>query len=170
VRRISDLPDAEAAAELAACCASARWVTRMLSQRPFKDATEVFESAERIWRDITPADWLEAFRAHPRIGERHAKDAQAAQGAPRGRGWSEQEQSGMKAASDDVRAELARANAEYERKFGWIFIVCASGKSPEEMLAMCSARMANDPDAELKIAAEEQLKITRLRLEKLLTV
>ncbi len=157
MRRISDLPDTEAAAELAACCGSARWVQRMLSQRPFKDRDEVFASAERIWWDIAPADWLEAFRAHPRIGEKAS-------------GAAAQEQSSMQAASDDVRAELARANAEYEQKFGWIYIVCASGKSPEAMLAMCRARMANDADTELKVAAEEQLRITKLRLEKLLTV
>jgi 2-oxo-4-hydroxy-4-carboxy--5-ureidoimidazoline (OHCU) decarboxylase len=76
----------------------------------------------------------------------------------------------MQSASDDVRAALAGANADYEKKFGWIYIVCASGKSPEEMLAVCRARMANTPDAELNAAAEEQLKITKLRLEKLLTV
>ncbi|MFI5279634.1 MAG: 2-oxo-4-hydroxy-4-carboxy-5-ureidoimidazoline decarboxylase [Gemmatimonadales bacterium] len=157
MRRISDLPDAEAAAELAACCASARWVARMLSQRPFKDRDEVFESADRIWRDLAPEDWHEAFRAHPRIGERAS-------------GTAANEQSSMQSASDDVRAALAGANAEYEKKFGWIYIVCAIGKSPEEMLAMCRARMANDSESELKVAAEEQLKITKLRLEKLLTV
>lgn len=157
MRRISDLPDAEAAAELAACCASARWVERMLSQRPFKDKDEVFASAERIWWDLKSGDWLEAFKAHPKIGEKAS-------------GAAATEQSSMQSASDDVRAELARANAEYERRFGWIYIVCASGKSPEEMLAWCRARMANDPDTELKAAAGEQLKITKLRLEKLLTV
>ena len=157
MRRISDLPGAEAAAELAACCGSARWVARMLSQRPFKDRDEVFDSADRIWWDLKPEDWLEAFKAHPRIGEKAS-------------GAAAKEQSSMQSASDDLRAALAKANAEYEQKFGWIYIVCASGKSPEEMLAMCQARMANDPDAELKVAAQEQLRITRLRIEKLLTV
>jgi OHCU decarboxylase len=157
VRRISDLPDTEAAAELAVCCASARWVARMLSQRPFKDRDEVFASAERIWWDLTPEDWLEAFKAHPKIGG-------TASGA------AAKEQASMQSASDEVRAALETANAEYEKKFGWIYIVCASGKSPEEMLALCRARMAHEAGAELKVAAEEQLKITRLRIEKLLTI
>jgi OHCU decarboxylase len=142
----------------------------MLTQRPFKDAAEVFSAAERFWRELAPNDWLEAFRAHPRIGEKDAQDAKDAKDAKRTRGWSAQEQAGMNAASADVRAELARANAEYEKKFGFIYIVSASGKSPKEMLALCRARLANAPGAELTIAAEEQLKITRLRLEKLLTL
>ena len=159
-------------AELLACCGSQQWVARMLTQRPFKDTAEVFSAAERFWRELTPNDWLEAFRAHPRIGEQAAPRHRGtgAPGAQRSGAWSEQEQAGMNAASADVRAALARANAEYETKFGWIYIVCASGKSPEEMLALCRARLANSFDAELRIAAEEQLKITRLRLEKLLTL
>ena len=143
----------------------------MLSQRPFKDSAEVFASAERIWRDLQRSDWLEAFRAHPRIGENDARDARSArdaQDAPRTRGWAAAEQAGMKAATDDVRGEIARANREYEATFGWLYLVCATGKSPEQLLALCRARMANAPDVELAVAAEEQLKITRLRLEKLL--
>jgi OHCU decarboxylase len=155
VRRISDLPDDEAAAELRACCASSRWVARMLSQRPFKDSNEVFESAERIWWDLTPDDWHEAFRAHPRIGER-------------GQAHEAAEQAGAQAAPDDLKAKLAQANRDYEARFGWIYLVCATGKSAEEMLAIATSRMANDPDTELKVAAAEQAKITRLRLVKLL--
>ena len=157
MRRISDLPDDEAGAALRACCASSRWVARMLSQRPFKDAQEVFDSAERIWNDLGREDWLEAFAAHPRIGEK--KDAQSAQ-----------EQAGALAAGDDVKARLAEANRAYEAKFGWIYLVCATGRSAEEMLALAEQRMHNDPETEIRVAAAEQAKITKLRLEKLLEI
>jgi len=158
VRRISDLPDGEAAAALRACCASPRWVERMLSQRPFKDADEVFESAERIWWDLPPEEWLAAFAAHPRIGDTSATGHEA------------REQSGMAAAADDIKARMAQANREYEAKFGWIYLVCATGRSGEEMLALAHSRMANDAGTELRVAATEQAKITRLRLVKLLEV
>lgn len=157
MRRISDLPDEEAAAELRACCASPRWVERMLSQRPFKDSDEVFDSAEHIWWDLGRDDWLEAFAAHPRIG-----------GNATGR--EAHEQSGMNAATDDVKAQLAQANRDYEAKFGWIYLVCATGKSAEAMLALARERMGNGPETELHIAAAEQAKIIRLRVEKLLEV
>lgn len=120
----------------------------MLSQRPFKDANEVFESAERIWFDLAPDDWHEAFRSHPRIGER--RDEKSAT-----------EQAGALAAGDDVKADLARVNAAYEARFGWIYLVCASGKTAEEMLSLAESRMRNDTDVELKVAAAEQAKITR---------
>ena len=138
----------------------------MLSQRPFKDRDEVFASAERIWSELSPADWLEAFKAHPRIGETTAERPEGAKAED----WSKQEQAGLSGAADAVRALLAQANRDYESRFGWIYLVCASGKSPEELLAMCRARMAKDPDAELRVAAAEQLKITHLRLERLLTL
>src|SRR5205085_1652027 len=157
VRRISDLPDDEAGAALRACCASSKWVQRMLSQRPFKDADEVFASAERIWNDLGREDWLEAFAAHPRIGEK-------------GTAQESREQAGAASATDDVKAKLAEVNRAYEARFGWIYLVCATGKSAEEMLAIAQSRMTNDPDAELKVAAAEQAKITRLRLIKLLEI
>ena len=125
----------------------------MLSQRPFKDTDEVYAAAERIWWDLAPEDWHEAFRAHPRIGESDSR-----------------EQAGMRSASSEMRAKIADANRAYEAKFGWIYLVCATGKSPEEMLALCRARMNNAPDVELKVAAGEQAKITRLRLEKVMTL
>ena len=156
MRRLSDLPEAEARAALRACCGAGRWVERMLTQRPFKNADEVFASAERIWWDIGREDWLEAFAAHPRIGERTG-DAAAAR-----------EQAGAETAGVATKAALAEANRAYEARFGYIYIVCAAGKSGEEMLALCRTRLANPPETELRIAAEEQLKITRLRLTKLL--
>ena len=155
MRHLSDLPEDEARAALRACCASTRWVERMLSQRPFKSADEIYESAERIWLDLGREDWLEAFAGHPRIGE--SGDARSAA-----------EQSRVAAASADVKTRLARVNADYEARFGWIYIVCATGKSAEEMLAIAERRMANAPDAELRVAAAEQAKITRLRLQKMI--
>ena len=110
-------------------------------------------------------DWLEAFRAHPKIGEKKAGTPQTQTEA----NWSAQEQSGMNAASVDTVARLAQANRQYEAKFGFIFIVCASGKSSAEMLSLLNHRLDNDPPAELAVAAQEQRKITRLRLEKLLS-
>lgn len=156
MRRISDLPLVEAAAELRACCASSRWVERMLSQRPFKSADEVFASAERIWNDLGREDWLEAFAAHPRIGAKGVAAGPAA------------EQAGMDAADAALREAMAQANRDYEARYGWIYLVCATGRSAADMLAFARERMANAPDAELTVAAAEQAKITRLRLEKLL--
>ncbi len=128
----------------------------MLGQRPFKDADEVFAAADRIWQELGPEDWHEAFQAHPRIGQRTTDNVAA------------QEQAGAASAPAGVLVALADANRAYEARFGHIYIVCATGKSADEMLALCRARLANDPDTELSVAAEEQRKITRLRLEKLL--
>ncbi len=114
-------------------------------------------AGDAIWRSLAPADWLEAFAAHPKIGER-----------ARSSSWSDREQSGMRSAAEDVRGRLASGNAEYESRFGYIFIVCATGKTAEEMVAALEARLANDPAAELGIAAEEQRKITGIRLAKLM--
>ena len=130
----------------------------MLSQRPFKDADEVFESAERLWWDLPPEEWLAAFAAHPRIGDTAASGREA------------HEQSGMMAAADDLKARMAQANRDYEAKFGWIYLVCATGKTADEMLTFARTRMTNEPAAELRVAAAEQARITRLRLEKLLEI
>jgi OHCU decarboxylase len=126
----------------------------MSEERPFRDTEQLLEMADRVWWSLTPADWREAFAAHPRIGETS------------GSRWSQQEQSGAASAQAAVLAELAEANREYERRFGHIFIVCATGKTAEEMLGLLRARLSNDPETELKVAAEEQRKITRLRLQK----
>jgi OHCU decarboxylase len=120
--------------------------------------------ADRIWRSLGSADWLEAFQAHPRIGEKKAAAAQSEEA----RKWSAQEQSGIRDAAADTMAALAEGNRDYEQRFGFIFIVCATGKSSEEMLAILQRRLQNDAETEIAVAAEEQRKITRLRLEKLL--
>jgi len=137
----------------------------MADARPFGTTTELFEKADSVWRSLGAQDWLEAFRAHPKIGEQKAAATQSEET----RAWSAQEQSGTHDASTTTMTALAEGNREYEKRFGFIFIVCATGKSSEEMLSMLKGRLQNDPETELRIAAEEQGKIMRLRLEKLLT-
>jgi OHCU decarboxylase len=159
--RLNSLPKEQAEEELLRYCGARAWAWDMAASRPFHDVAALLEAADRIWWSLTPADWLEAFRAHPRIGERsvHA-DERAAR-------WSEQEQAGARAAGADASAALADGNRVYEQRFGHIFLICATGLSAEEMLANLRARMHNDPQMELRVAAEEQRKITRIRLEEL---
>ena len=160
--RLNALSAADAEAELLACCGSRRWAREMAARRPFADVAALLAAADEVWWALGPDDWHEAFRAHPRIGERKAAPAQGARAAS----WSAQEQAG--AAGDDVAAALAEGNRAYEERFGHIYIVCATGKTADEMLAILRARLANDAATELRAAAAEQAKITRLRLEKLL--
>jgi 2-oxo-4-hydroxy-4-carboxy-5-ureidoimidazoline decarboxylase len=164
VAELDALPEPQANKLFAECCGASRWVSGMLSRRPFRSRAVVLSTADEIWRSLGPADWREAFSHHPRIGERKSAVPQT----ERGSAWAAGEQSGVERARDDVRVELATANREYEQRFGYIFIVFATGKSAEEMLALARERLRNDPDTELRIAAEEQRKITRLRLDKLL--
>lgn len=164
VERLNALPREEARARLLACCGSARWARAMTDARPFADELELSETADRVWRGLDGEDWLEAFRAHPKIGERKAaRETGAAASA-----WSKDEQSGVSAADAGTLEELARANRVYEERFGHIFIVCATGKSAAEMLSLLEARLTNSRDVELGVAAEEQRRITQLRLKKLL--
>ena len=149
---------------LADCCGASRWVSGMLSRRPFGSRAVVLSTADDIWRSLDASDWREAFSHHPRIGELKS----AVPLSERGSAWAAGEQSGIERAHDDVRAGLAAANREYEQRFGYTYIVFATGKSAEEMLALARERLRNDPDVELRAAAEEQRKITRLRLDKLL--
>jgi 2-oxo-4-hydroxy-4-carboxy-5-ureidoimidazoline decarboxylase len=153
----------EAIASFRSCCGSMRWSEQMARIRPFDSEVALFEAAERVWWGLDRADWLEAFAAHPKIGDRDAMRAKFAATAA----WSAREQSGIEGASEDVLQELAEANVRYEERFGYLFIVCATGKAAEEMLALLEHRLPNDPDLEIKAAAAEQAKITRIRLEKL---
>ena len=136
----------------------------MCAARPFGDRAAMFAAAERAADGLGRDDWLEAFSHHPRIGDRDALRRRFASTAA----WAADEQRGAAEAPDAVLDRLARGNEEYRRRFGYIFIVCATGKSAEEMLALLEARLHNDPERELAVAAAEQRKITRLRLEKLL--
>jgi OHCU decarboxylase len=162
--RLNSLPLAEARAEFLKCCGSTRWAEEVAARRPYASADGLEETAERVWWELSSADWLEAFRAHPKIGERKAAAAVSEQA----RGWSEREQAGAAGARADTRQALAEGNRAYEERFGFIFIVCATGKTADEMLALLEARLGNERATELRVAAEEQSKITRLRLRKLL--
>ena len=136
----------------------------MTAARRFANVDELLTKADSTWSSLSPQDWLEAFRAHPKIGEKKAAASQSEEA----RKWSAQEQSGIKDAAAETMAALDAGNRDYEQRFGFIFIVCATGKSSEEMLAILQARLQNDAETEIAVAAEEQRKITRLRLEKLL--
>ena len=162
--RLNAMGDDEATAVLLTCCGSPVWARQMNRLRPFISEAELLEAADRLWWSLNREDWLEAFRAHPRIGERKAETPQNEQAAA----WSAQEQSGVADAAGDVASALADGNRAYEQRFGYIYIVSAAGKTADEMLSILRERLANDPAAELPIAAGEQAKITRLRLEKLL--
>lgn len=161
---LNQLPRSEAAERFRACCGSSRWVDQMVAAQPFADTGALLAAADRAWQACEPADWEEAFAHHPRIGERKA----AAQLSAAAQRWSAGEQSAASAADEATRAALAEANAAYERRFDRIYIVCASGRSAEALLADIEARLRNDPERERGIAAEEQRRIIRLRLLKLL--
>jgi 2-oxo-4-hydroxy-4-carboxy-5-ureidoimidazoline decarboxylase len=157
------MSNASAAPLLRSCCGATRWIDGMLIRRPFGTLPALLAAADAVWWSLDEADWRDAFAHHPRIGETQS----AALQDERARGWSGSEQAAIADAASDVRRQLAEANAAYEARFGWICIIYATGKSAEEMLAMTQMRRLNTPATELRVAAEEQRKITRLRLEKL---
>lgn len=154
----------EAARALTQCCGSRRWSEEISNDRPYATVDDLLTHADRVWWSLTPDDWLEAFRSHPKIGEKKASNNVSAQSQQ----WSGQEQSGMNNASQQTADILAELNRAYEQKFGFIFIICATGKSPAEMLAALQERLQHNSDTELRLAAAEQAKITALRLKKLL--
>jgi allantoicase len=156
------LPDSAVRAGLISCCGSSRWAEAMLRQRPFSDAAKLKSAADRIWKSLRLDDRLEAFRHHPEIGRRKAAAAQSQQAQL----WSLEEQGEVAGSSSTVLDELEQANREYARRFGFIFLVYASGKTAEEMLANLRGRMNNQRGKELKIAAEEQRRIMQHRLGK----
>ncbi len=158
------LPKEQLIEALTRCCGSAAWVNKMLPFIPADDMVELLEDAEAQWYECSPDDWKEAFSHHPRIGDVESLTKKFASTAQ----WASGEQSGVNAASGKTIEELAEGNRLYEEKFGYIFIVCATGKSAEEMLSLLQARLPNVPTEEIEIAAEEQNKITKLRLQKLL--
>jgi OHCU decarboxylase len=161
---LNALPAESARAELLKCCGATRWAATLEQQRPFATFDQLLAQASEVWWALTTSDWLEAFRSHPKIGEKKAATDVAAQA----RQWSAQEQQGVAHATASTTEKLAQLNRVYEEKFGFIFIVCATGKSTDEILALLQARIYNDLAAELRIAATEQAKITELRLRKLL--
>jgi len=164
VSELNSLPAEAAADRFRSCCGSTRWVESMVARRPFGSLDELLLAADQEWAATNASDWHEAFSHHPRIGERQSVATQSAEASR----WSAGEQTGMNSASVNIRSELAEINREYESRFGHVYIVCATSRTGEELVAMAKQRMHNDPASELTIAAEEQRQITRLRLRKLL--
>lgn len=157
------IPTDDARAAMLRCCGSRRWADAMLVRRPFASADELFAAADAVWAALDRDDWLEAFAAHPRIGDINSLKQKFAATAA----WSEGEQAGVAGADDAILHDLAAGNAQYEERFGHTFIVCATGKTAAEMLVLLRSRLANDAATELRVAAAEQAKIMHLRLEKL---
>lgn len=151
-----------AESEILPCCGSRAWAQELASLRPFDDPANLLAVSDQVWSQLDIADWDEAFASHPRIGERKSPVTASVQSAQ----WSTQEQSNAAAANTDIQERLKRANAAYEARFERIYIVCATGKSAEEMLAILEKRLQNDDGAELFEAAEQQRQITQLRLRK----
>ena len=154
---LNSLPAVAARSALGRCCGARRWVDTMLAARPFASDAELWATAERVWWGLGRADWLEAFAAHPRIGARVGA----------GMDWARREQAGAAGAAEATLAALAQGNVTYEERFGHVFLISATGKTADEMLGALRGRLTNDPATELRVAAEEQAKITRLRLDKL---
>jgi len=163
--RWNRLPIGEAAKELLPCCGSTAWADGMAARRPFLDEATLLAASDETWRNLAEADWMEAFRSHPRIGESQGAQLSAGQSAV----WATQEQENVAAANDAVKIELAQANEEYERRFDHIFIVCATGKSGPGILEILRRRLRNDKPTELLEAAEQQRLITHIRLMKWLS-
>jgi OHCU decarboxylase len=167
--RLNTAPAAEAERMLLDCCGSRRWAREVAAGRPYAAAAALPAAADRVGRRLGSDDRLEAFAAHPRIGERAGRQGSGGSASSeRSRGWSAGEQSGVQSAEQEVIAALAEGNRAYEERFDHVFLVCATGKSAAEMLEILGRRLGNDPATELGEAAEEQRKITALRLAKLL--
>jgi OHCU decarboxylase len=152
----------EAKNAMLACCGSKRWADAMVALRPIASVFALSEEADRVWAIMQEADWLEAFACHPRIGERKVSMHAGAQSAA----WSRTEQARASAASDHVLAEIADGNQRYEQLFGFTYIVCATGKCADEMLAILKRRLGSTRESELREAAEQQRQIMQIRLGK----
>lgn len=160
---LNGLEASAAAAQFHKCCAAEAWVTQMVAARPLANGVAVCDLAENCFDQLQRDDWLAAFNSHPRIGDLNSLRMKLAGNKQ----WSASEQSGMSAADEEMIQRLATGNQLYDERFGYPFIICATGKSAAEMCAALYERLTNDPHAELPVAAGEQRKITRLRLEKL---
>ena len=165
LKELNNLSPSQLEQELTKCCGSSAWVNLMASNFPFDNKNSLLETADQVWQHLNEKDWLEAFEHHPKIGDINSLKEKFASTA----NWASGEQSSVQQASQQTIEQLAEGNQQYEDRFGYIFIVCATGKSAEEMLSILQQRLPNDPKEEIKIAAEEQAKITKLRLKKLLS-
>ena len=162
---LNRLGEADAYLAFEKCCGASRWVSAMVATRPFASMEQLLAVSDETWEDCKLKDVLEAFEHHPRIGDVES----LAKNYANTKAWASGEQSGVEGADRAILEQLAKANAEYEEKFEHIFIVCAAGKSAAEMLDLLEDRLHNEPGDEMLIAAEEQNKITHLRLKKLLS-
>lgn len=165
LEQFNQLDDSEKAAQLELCCGSQAWKESILKKFPFETERELLLAADECWQDGAESDWKEAFLHHPKIGDLESLRQKFASTASLALG----EQSSVNSASDEILQKLKRGNEDYEAKFGYIFIVCATGKSAAEMLEILELRLKNDPATEIMIAMQEQSKITGLRLKKLLS-
>jgi 2-oxo-4-hydroxy-4-carboxy-5-ureidoimidazoline decarboxylase len=152
----------EAVGEVLSCCGSATWARKLTAMRPFANEQKLFAAADECWQRLPPSGWLEAFRSHPRIGEQHAQNKTTATSAA----WSKSEQSQMKDADAAILMRMREGHRHYEERFGRIFIVCASGKKPAELLQILEHRLKNDPAQELLESAAQQQQIMQLRLRR----
>ena len=164
LERLNALEPGEAKEALLRCCGSKRWAEAMATRRPFSDSAALHRAAEEVGDALAREGWLEAFAAHPRIGDlSRLRERFGGSGE-----WSRREQAGIASASEETLEAIAQANRLYEERFGHIFLVCATGKSAAEILSNLRDRLRNDPATEIRVAAREQRAITRLRLERLL--
>ena len=166
IHDLNHLPAEQLKEELFRCCGSMAWVNKMIQVLPVEDYVDLTEDAEEKWYECTEEDWREAFSHHPRIGDVDALKKKFAATAQ----WASGEQSGVNTASEETIRKLAQGNRDYEAKFGYIFIICATGRSADEMLQELESRLHNDPAEEIKIAADQQMQITKIRLGKLVDV
>lgn len=162
---LNALSPGRAVEELTKCCGSSRWAREMAARRPFSSVDDLLLDADAVFETLGPSDWLEAFAAHPRIGDRPPSSRGENVASPTSAVWSAAEQSGV---TDASRGAFERRNRDYESQFGHTFIICATGRTGDEMLKILEQRMLNNPEDELRQAAREQRQITRLRLGKLL--
>lgn len=163
IAQFNHLPIEQKRKLLQRCCGSIAWIDKMLASPPAEDLIDLVKTAKEKWHECSKKDWLEAFQHHPKIGDINLLKKKYANTTA----LASNEQLGVNAASDEILNALAKGNNDYEQKFGYIFIVCATGKSAGEMLGILQSRLPNDPEEEIRIAAEEQNKITKLRLQKL---
>jgi 2-oxo-4-hydroxy-4-carboxy-5-ureidoimidazoline decarboxylase len=161
LERLNGLPAGLAERELLACCSSARWAAEVTSRRPFASLDEILATSDQSVAGLTQADLAQALAGHPRIGDQSQAVERAAAG------WSRQEQAGAHAADPATIQALAEGNEVYERRFGHIYLVCATGRTGAELLAVLRDRLGNDPGTEWDVVRRELAKINRIRLRKL---
>jgi len=161
--RLNQIPREDALVALSRCCGSHAWVDQMIDGRPFSSVEALHALARDAWWSLGEDDWLEAFASHPQIGDRDVVSNQRVAGA-----WERREQAGAADSDPELAQRLAVLNERYRARFGFIFIICATGKSAAEMLANLESRLHHDRGIELRVAAEEQRLITEIRLNKLL--